>query len=622
MAQARDIKYLNKDFAGLRQALVNYSKTYFPTTYTDFTEASPGMMFMEQSAYIGDVLSFYQDSQINETFVQYANNIDNLYELSYVMGYRPKVTGVASTLLDFYQTVPAIGSSGASAYQPDYRYALLVQPNAEVKSNTNNQYFITENPIDFTVSSSTNPTSTTIFTVNGANNPETYLLKKSTLGISATVTSTNIFAGATPQEFFTTTINAENIVGILDIIDEDGNTWYEVPYLAEEMVYDSIRNSNPNTPNAFLDAGESPYLLQLKQVQRRFATRFINSGSLQIQFGAGTSLDVDAEVTPNSDNVGLGLPFEKDKLTTAYSPTNFIFTNTYGIAPTGTLTVRYLTGGGVSANCAANTLTVLSNVQRNFVNFASNDTISGTYQISYDSLAVNNPRAASGGGGGDSLEEMKQNITSNFNTQLRAVTPNDYTIRALSMLPKYGKIAKVYTEKALASSNTGTNIDLYVLSFDVNGSLTTPSNTLKQNLITYLSQFRTVGDSVAIKDAFVINIGVDFEIITLPNFNSNEVLRKCILALQQYFNIKNWQINEPIMYRDLYVLLDRVEGVQTVKTLTFTNKNINNSGASYSQYAYDTQGATLNGVLYPSIDPMIFEVKYPNSDITGRIVNL
>jgi hypothetical protein len=621
MAQARDIKYLNKDFAGLRQALVNYSKTYFPTTYTDFTEASPGMMFMEQSAYIGDVLSFYQDSQINETFVQYANNIDNLYELSYVMGYRPKVTGVASTLLDFYQTVPAI-SSGGSQFQPDYRYALLVQPNAEVKSNTNNQYFITENPIDFTVSSSANPTSTTVYTVNGSNNPETYLLKKSTLGISSTVTSTNIFAGATPQEFFTTTINAENIVGILDIIDEDGNTWYEVPYLAEEMVYDSIRNTNPNTPNAFLDAGESPYLLQLKQVQRRFATRFINSGSLQIQFGAGTSLDVDAEVTPNSDNVGLGLPFEKDKLTTAYSPTNFIFTNTYGIAPTGTLTVRYLTGGGVSANCAANTLTVLSNVQRNFVNFASNDTISGTYQISYDSLAVNNPRAASGGGGGDSLEEMKQNITSNFNTQLRAVTPNDYTIRALSMLPKYGKIAKVYTEKALASSNTGTNIDLYVLSFDVNGSLTTPSNTLKQNLITYLSQFRTVGDSVAIKDAFVVNIGVDFEIVTLPNYNSSDVLRRCIGALQDYFLIGNWQINEPIIYSEINVLLDRIDGVQTVKNLTFLNKNINNSGASYSQYAYDTQGATLNGVLYPSIDPMIFEVKYPNSDITGRIVNL
>lgn len=152
--------------------------------------------------------------------------------------------------------------------------------------------------------------------------------------------------------------------------------------------------------------------------------------------------------------------------------------------------------------------------------------------------------------------------------------------------------------------------------------LISSNSTLKQNIITYLSQFRTIGDSIAIKDAFVVNIGVDFEIITLPNFNSNEVLRKCILALQQYFNILNWQINEPIIMRDLNVLLDRVEGVQTVKTLIISNKNINNSGASYSQYAYDTQGATLNGVLYPSIDPMIFEVKYPNSDITGRIVNL
>jgi hypothetical protein len=621
MAQARDIKYLNKDFAGLRQALVNYSKTYFPTTYTDFTEASPGMMFMEQTAYVGDVLSFYQDNLINQTFTQYATNLQNLFELSYVMGYKPQVTGVASVIVDFYQTVPAI-STGGSQYQPDYRYSLIVNENAEIGSNSlNNQSFITENSIDFTVSSSQDPTTTTIYSVDGSNNPTSYLLKKSRNSISATVNQTIIHAGSTPQEFFTFNINEPSIIGILDIVDNDDNIWYEVPYLAEEMVYDSIRNTNPNNPNNYLDAGLSPYLLQLKQVQRRFATRFINSGSLQIQFGAGTSLDVDAEVTPNSDNVGLGLPFEQNKLTTAYSPTNFIFTNTYGIAPTGDLIVRYLTGGGVNANVPANNLTVLKSVNRQFVNFSPSDP-SGLYQQSYDSLAVTNPRAASGGRGGDSLEEMRQNIISNFNTQYRAVTPNDYTIRALSLPSKYGKIAKVYTEKALASSNTGTNIDMYVLAFDSSGNLTLSNATLKQNIITYLSQFRTIGDSIAIKDAFVVNIGVDFEIITLPNFNNNEVLRKCILALQQYFNILNWQVNEPIIMKDLNVLLDRVEGVQTVKTFTFTNKNINNSGASYSQYAYDTQGATLNGVLYPSIDPMIFEVKYPNSDITGRIVNL
>ena len=165
------------------------------------------------------------------------------------------------------------------------------------------------------------------------------------------------------------------------------------------------------------------------------------------------------------------------------------------------------------------------------------------------------------------------------------------------MLPKYGKIAKVYTEKAKASANTGANVDLYVLSFDNNGNLTTASSTLKQNLSTYLSQFRTIGDSVAIKNAFIVNIGIDFEIITLPNYNNNEVLRNCILALQSYFNIRNWQINEPIIYRDVYAVLDQIDGVQTVKNIYFSNKTTING--SYSQFAYDVEGATLNGVVYP-----------------------
>ena len=616
MAQARDIKYLNKDFAGLRQAIINYSKTYFPSTYTDFSEASPGMMFMEMSAYIGDVLSFYQDNQINETFIQYANNIDNLFELAYVMGYKPKVTGVATSQLDFYQTVPA-KTSGVDVYQPDYRYALLIGENAEIGSNSfTSVSFLTEDPIDFTVSSSIDPTST-VYEVDGSNNPTQYLLKKSRSAISSAVNTVIISAGSSPQEFFTTTINAPNIVGILDIVDADGNVWSEVPYLAEEMVYDSIRNTNPNDPNNYSNEGETPYLLQLKQTQRRFATRFLDSGSLQIQFGAGTTLNVDEEITPNTDNVGLGLPFEKDKLTTAYSPTNFIFTNTYGIAPTGDLTIRYLTGGGVSSNVPANNLTLIKSINKTFVNYATTDP-SGLYQSSFDSLAVVNPFAASGGRGGDSLEEMKQNIISNFNTQYRAVTPNDYTVRALSLPSKYGKLAKVYTEKAKANSNSGANIDMYTLAFNNSGNLTSANTTLKQNLSTYLSQFRTIGDSIAIKDAFVINIGINFEIITLPNFNNSEVLRKCILELQNYFNILNWQINQPIIIKDLNILLDKVNGVQTVKSLEIVNK----ADGSYSQYSYDTEGATVNGVLYPSIDPMIFEVKFPNSDIVGKIVNL
>ena len=617
MAQARDIKYLNRDFADLRSSLINYSKTYFPTTYTDFTEASPGMMFMEMSSYIGDVLSFYQDNQIQETYTQFARKFENLFDLAYVMGYKPQVTGVATVSVDFYQTVPAV-VSGPSIYQPDYNYALLIGENAQIGSSANsNINFLTEDPIDFTDSSSLNPTTATVYTVDGSNNPTTYLLKKSRNAISSTINTVTVSAGSTPQEFFTTTVNAPNIVSILDIVDSDGNVWYEVPYLAEEMVYDSIRNTNPNDPNNYTNEGLSPYLLQLKQTQRRFATRVINSGSLEIQFGAGTTQDVEEEIIPNSDNVGLGLPFEKNKLTTAYSPTNFIFTPTYGIAPTGNLTVRYLTGGGVAANVNANTLTNIKQINKTFVNFSTTDS-SGLYQQSFDSLITNNPNAASGGRGGDSIEELRQNIISNFSTQFRAVTPDDYTVRALSLPSKFGKVAKVYTEKAKASSNTGTNIDLYTLAFDNNSNLTTASSTLKQNLSTYLSQFRVIGDSVAIKDAFVINIGINFEIIVLPNFNSNEVLRRCIIALQNAFIITNWQINEPIIYRDLTLLLDSIEGVQTVKDILISNK----TGASYSTYSYDVEGATINQVVYPSIDPMIFEVKFPNSDIKGKIVNI
>ncbi len=223
MAQARDIKYLNRDFADLRSTLINYSKTYFPTTYTDFTEVSPGMMFMEMSSYIGDILSFYQDNQIQETFTQYARRFENLFDLAYVMGYRPQVTGVATVDVDFYQTVPAL-TAGPSNLQPDYNYALLIGENAQIGSSANaNINFLTEDTIDFTVSSSLDPTEATVYTVNGTNEPTTYLLKKTRKAISSTINTTTISAGGTPQEFFTTTINAPNIVGILDIVDSDGN---------------------------------------------------------------------------------------------------------------------------------------------------------------------------------------------------------------------------------------------------------------------------------------------------------------------------------------------------------------------------------------------------------------
>jgi len=614
MAIKRNLTYLNKDFTEFRSSLINYSRTYFPTTYNDFSPSSPGMMLIEMASYVGDVMSFYLDNQYQETFLQYARQTNNVFDLAYMFGYKPKVTGVAMADIDFFQRVPASGST----FAPDFRYALIVSANSSIQSNLNNNTsFLVEDPVDFTVSSSGDPTEITIY-ATAAGNPSEYLLKKPRKAISATVNTTT-FTFTTPQEFATVNLIDNDIIGILDIVDSDGNEWYEVDYLAQEMIYKSIKNANPNDPNYYTDGSNTPFLLQLEQVQRRFVTRVINETTTQLQFGAGTTADTDEEIVPNSNNVGLGLPFEKDKLTAAYSPTNFIFNNTYGIAPSSTtLTVRYLTGGGISANVQANTLTTFNGT----LNFTTYN-LSGAQQY-FDSFAVNSPRAASGGQDGDTLEEIRQNASSNFATQLRNVTQDDYLVRALAMPSKFGVVSKAYIEPTklqnVGQGEINTTLDLYVLSSNNLNQLTTGSAALKQNLSTYLSQYRIIGDTIGIKDAFIVNIGVEFDIITLPEYVNNEVLTNCISELQAYFAISEWQINEPIILRELYILLDRIEGVQTVKNITILNKA--GVGNGYSQFAYDVQGANIGEVIYPSIDPMIFEVKYPQSDIRGRVVPL
>jgi hypothetical protein len=609
----RDIKYINRDFDQFRSRLIEYARTYFPQTYNDFTPASPGMMFMEQASYVGDVLSFYLDNQFQETFVQYAQQTNNVFELAYMFGYRPKTTGVAQVVIDFYQQVPAKTVNNVAV--PDYDYTLIINENTTVTSQ-NGASFLIQDKVDFSLSSSQDPTEVSVYQISG-NSPQYFLLKKSRKAISATINTTQFSFGA-PQQYQTVNIQVPNIIKVLDITDSDGNKWYEVDHLGQEMVLDSIKNTNINDPNV---NGDTPYLLRLRKVARRFATRFTSLNNLQLQFGAGAPNDVTEEITPNADNVGIGLPFEKDKLTVAYSPVNFLFTGTYGISPTNTtLTVRYLTGGGLESNIPANTL---NNVTSTSVTFSQTNLNPTTANYVFSSLSANNADAASGGRGGDTLEEIRQNTLAFVASQQRSVTADDYLIRALSMPSDYGTVSKAYIEQPKLTDNQVSTIEtlnLYVLSLNSSGQLDYATETLKNNLRTYLSQYRMIGDNIEIRDAFIINIGVDFEIIVLPEYNNNEVLLACIATLQDYFNISNWQLNQPILVRDLYILLDKIKGVQTVKSINISNKAGTTSG--YSQYAYDISSATQNNVIYPSLDPSIFEVKYLNQDIKGRVVPL
>lgn len=604
MAVNRDIKYINREFSDFRSQLINFTQTYFPNTYTDFSPSSPGMLFMEQASYVGDVLSFYLDNQVQENFLQYARQTNNLYDLAYMYGYKPKATGLATVDVDFYQLLPSKNVNGEIV--PDYDFALYVESNTQI-SSTNGINFSIEDTINFIVSSSMDPTTISIAQVAGGE-PTYFLLKKTRKAKSGAINSTT-FSFGQYEEFPTVEINTSNIAGIVDIFDDNGNEWYEVNYLGQELVFEGDRNENIDT--------DVPYILQTKQVQRRFATRFLDENTLQLQFGSGDPSNNDEDQVPNPNNIGLGLPSQESKLTTAYSPTNFIFTNTYGIAPSNTsLTVRYRVGGGVESNIAANTLT---DVNTSTISFLKNNLDPTISNYIFNSIATNNESAASGGQDGDTVEEIRQNSISNFSSQLRNVTPNDYLVRALSMPPKYGIISKAFIQKPKADESRST-LDLYVLTYDINSKLTLASNTLKNNLKTYLNEYKMIGDTVNIRDGHIINIGVNFEVITLPNSINNEVLARCITEIQDYFDINKWQINQPIILRELYILLDKVRGIQTVKDIEITNLTGTNLG--YSKFAYDIKGATQNNVVYPSLDPSIFEIKFPNEDIKGKIVSL
>ena len=609
MIQDRDIKYVNREFTDFRAQLIEYTKNYFPDTYNDFSPTSPGMMFIEMAAYVGDVLAFYQDTQLQETYLQYAKNPSNLYNLAYMMGYTPKVIAASQVDIEVSQLISSTGPS----YLPDWTQALRIGPNTRLKSTTTgNVNFIIDKPIDFTFSSSYDPTDIFIDSLLGGN-PKDYRLTKTVKAFSGEVKTVQEAIGSV-EKFKTITIADTNIQGILSITDSGGNTWTEVPFLGQETVF-------VDTPNNLSDTGLVPNLLSLQKVPRRFVTRFTSTGELQIQFGAGVASQDDSIITPNPTNVGMGLGSVTSRLKYAYDPSNFLYTQTYGLAPQNTtLTINYLVGGGSAANVPSNTIT--SVIATGTVSIPGG----GTDKSS--TLTFNNPLAAAGGRDGDTVEELRQNTLRAFNEQNRAVTLQDYAVRALSMPTKYGSIAKIYTaQDQLTNPNSTTDsiidsnplsLSIYALAFDNNGKLIQLSSSLKNNLKQYLANYMILTDALNIKDAFVVNVEVNFDIIVKPNYQGRDVLPACTNLIRDYFDISKWNINQPINLSSLYTLLDQEKGVQTVQKIQLLNK----AGGTYSQYAYDIEGATRNNIVYPSYDPMIFEVKFPDTDIKGRITTL
>ena len=655
---SKNVNYLGKDFDALKQNLIDFTKTYFPNQYSDFSDASPGTIFIEQAAAIGDMLSFYQDVQLKESMLSNATERKNVIALAQSMGYKPKVTTPAVTTITVYQEVSA---SSTLPYGPDERYYLRIKDGMEVIATSNSDIvFRTTDVVDFANSSSRE---IEVSATSSIGIPQKYLISKKVQAISATeVVTTRNFGDNI--DYPTTTLTDTNIIQIVSVTNSDNEKFYEVPYLAQESIFVEKTNTSLNNNSADISS-DVPYILEVQKVPRRFSVKVNSNNTIDLQFGNGSVNQNDEVILPNTKNVGLGLASSIQRLNEGIDPSNFLKTNTLGIAPIDTeLTIKYLIGGGVESNVNQDDLTTIKKIEFEEDLISIPDNILNAYNDFKRAITVRNFEAAVGGRGAETIEEIRQNALAMFGSQNRAVTRQDYTVRALSMPERYGNIAKAYvsadgeidnnspasilsspqniveftnlienlknssrqdiqkelvkylTQKktAISEVNNPFAINMYILGYDVNKKLRILNKTVKENLKTYLGEYRMLTDGVNIIDGFIVNIGVDFEIIVYSNYNKREVLANCLTELQEYFNIDNWTFNKPINISEIELTLANVEGVMSV-----SNVNISNlCGGQYSPNRYNIVAATKGKIVYPSLDPSIFEVKYPNKDIKGR----
>lgn len=623
------IKYLNKDFGQFREALINHAKSYFPNAYRDFNESSPGMMFIEAASFVGDVLSMYNDHQLQESFINLATERKNIYNLAQNYGYKPNSVVPAQVELTVMQLVPALPtmSMEGTTYEPDMSYAFHIKEGMVVRTEDNVRFITTES-CNFEINTPTDPLEISIYEISNLGEVTFYLLKKTVKAIAGQVFEQN-FEFTTPKRYDKIVLEQENVSRIISVVDSESETWYEVDFMAQDIIPVSIRNDYNATSELGVYQHSVPFLLSYIQTDKRFVTRVRKDGYFEIQFGSGIGQESDEELVPNPFNVGLGIEYFRRYNDLSLDPANFINTKTYGSAPDNTtLTVKYLVSNGVSDNVGAETINIIESMEFYPVLPSLDEEIVEALQFSTDrGIKVTNLAPAYGGLNVKPLDVIKQEAVANFAAQNRAVTLEDILLRAYAMPAKFGNIAKAYVERdeqrSIWNSELIPNpysINLFILAYDANGEFTPANSALKQNLSRYLSNYRLLTDAINIVDAHIIHIGIDFEIIVRPTYNSNEVLIRCIGRLKELFHQSVMEIGKPILLSKLYTELDKLEGVQTVADIKIYNKY--DAGLGYSGNVYDINTATRDGIIYPSLDPSIFEIKFPDKDIKGKTINI
>jgi hypothetical protein len=590
------IDYTSRDFNSIKASLVGYAKRYYPDSFKDFNDAGFGALVLDSVAYVGDILSFYLDYQANESFLDSALEYNNVVRLSRQLGYKYSASAVSTGKVQFYIKIPAdTDGAPATAYYPTLRAG------SGFESVDGKQFTLTE---DLYFGAPGNQI--LIGAVNATTNVPTYFVAKAEgVVVSGRTLRETKNIGAF-QKFLKVPLGNAAVTQVLSVVDTAGHPYYEVNHLAQEVIYKSIRNNNT-------DKGAAPAILKAVAATRRFVLE-ISRGSAFLQFGYGSSAELTNESVADPSKITLKVYGRDYTSLEEFDPTNLTSTDKFGIAPANTsLTITYRVNDASDVNISANTLT---NTSTPIVQFENQGSLDSALRASIvESLEVNNEEPILGDVAIPSVEEIKQRVFSFYATQNRAVTLEDYQAITYAMPPSFGAVKRCSVQRDFDSFKR--NLNMYLVSEDKSGFLTTTNNTIKQNLKTWLSRYKIINDTIDLLDARVVNFGIQFILTIDMSENKFGALSAASDRLRNYFGTLQYDIGESLSITDIYKELQKVPNVLDVVDV----KIVPQVGGVYSNANFDfNEHLAANGRSISAEKDTIFEVKYPNKDIQGSII--
>ena len=588
------INYTNREFQEIRRDLLQIAERNYPDTFQDFSQASFGSIMVDNLAYVADQLSFYLDYNVNETFLDTAYQYENIIRHGRTLGF--KENGRASTFgkVALYVLVPA----SPTGLGPDRRYIPIMKKGSTFSSDTGLNYVLTEN-IDFSepktqvIAARSNPTT-------GA--PTFYAIKTYGNVVSGRFGSERVVVGAY-ERFKTITLSTSNISEIISVFDEQGNEYYEVEYLAQDLIFKEVSNSNYKNDNV-------PSILKPFLASRKFVVNRSRS-SVTLQFGSGKSGETNVVADPAEVAMDV---FGKTYVTnTTFDPSRLTKNESMGIVPSDTtLTIRYRATNPTNSNLAVGALNRVTSALMDFEDRNSLSATSASDVIS--SIEVSNEEPIVGDVTNPTSSEIKRRIFDTFPTQNRAVTQADYENMIYRMPSKFGSIKRCSAQRDPDSRRR--NINIYVISEDNFNNLTSTNSTIKNNLKTWMNNYRMLSDTIDVLDAFIINYGIEF--VVRPSIGADRftLVDTCINILRDKYTVEKLFIGEHIDVAGIYTTLSGVEGVLSVSSVKIVNKN----GSNYSATQFDINENTSpdgSSIIIPK--NAVAELKFPTVDIVGKI---